>query len=217
MLLSKVFSETDKWVDVDIPFRMRMAAGYLPKRFLSPPVRDISAWEENAPQALLHTSEEGITIMRLSTKGRYAVTAMLDLALNSGKGPVTLADISVNQGISLSYLEQLFAALRGKKLVRGVRGPGGGYYLGKSSDEISIADIICAVDEWVEFTRCGGRENCRDGKRCLTHTLWDQLSDEIFSFLSDISLADLVRRGRSGESADVDTDGLTVSSKKRAA
>ena len=84
--------------------------------------------------------------------------------LNSGKGPVTLADISVNQGISLSYLEQLFAALRGKQLVRGVRGPGGGYYLGKASDEISIADIICAVDEWVEFTRCGGRENCRDGE-----------------------------------------------------
>ena len=155
--------------------------------------------------------------MRLSTKGRYAVTAMLDLALNSGKGPVTLADISVNQGISLSYLEQLFAALRGKKLVRGVRGPGGGYYLGKPSDEISIADIICAVDEWVEFTRCGGRENCRDGKRCLTHTLWDQLSDEIFSFLSDISLADLVRRGSTGESAEIDTDSLTAPAKRRAA
>lgn len=154
--------------------------------------------------------------MRLSTKGRYAVTAMLDLALSSGKGPVTLADISVNQGISLSYLEQLFAALRGKQLVRGVRGPGGGYYLGKPSDEISIADIICAVDEWVEFTRCGGRENCRDGQRCLTHTLWDQLSDEIFSFLSDISLADLVHRGR-GDGADVDTDGLSVATKRRAA
>ncbi|MBK1706902.1 Rrf2 family transcriptional regulator [Halochromatium glycolicum] len=134
--------------------------------------------------------------MRLSTKGRYAVTAMLDLALNSGNGPVTLADISVNQGISLSYLEQLFAALRAKQLVRGIRGPGGGYYLGKGSDQISIADIICAVDEWVEFTRCGGRENCRGGERCLTHTLWDQLSDEIFTFLSEISLADLVERGQ---------------------
>ena len=95
--------------------------------------------------------------MRLSTKGRYAVTAMMDIALHQRVGPVTLADISQCQGISLSYLEQLFAALRGKKLVRGVRGPGGGYYLGKPSDEISIADIICAVDEWVEFTRCGGR------------------------------------------------------------
>ena len=133
--------------------------------------------------------------MRLSTKGRYAVTAMLDLALHEGKGPVTLADISINQGISLSYLEQLFAALRGKQLVRGVRGPGGGYYLAKPSAEISIADIICAVDEWVEFTRCGGREDCRDGERCLTHTLWDHLSDEIYNFLNGISLSDLVARG----------------------
>ncbi|MCU7904286.1 MAG: Rrf2 family transcriptional regulator [Candidatus Thiodiazotropha sp. (ex Epidulcina cf. delphinae)] len=132
--------------------------------------------------------------MRLSTKGRYAVTAMLDLALNGNNGPVTLAEISENQGISLSYLEQLFAALRSKSLVRGVRGPGGGYYLGKSSDEISIANIICAVDEWVEFTRCSGRQNCSGGARCLTHTLWDDLSSEIFNFLAKISLGDLVRR-----------------------
>lgn len=134
--------------------------------------------------------------MRLSTKGRYAVTAMLDLALHSDQGPVTLADISVNQGISLSYLEQLFANLRGKQLVRGIRGPGGGYFLAKPSAEISIADIICAVDEWVEFTRCGGRENCHDGKRCLTHALWNELSDEIFTFLSNITLDELVQRGR---------------------
>lgn len=132
--------------------------------------------------------------MRLSTKGRYAVTAMLDLAINGKNGPVTLAEISENQGISLSYLEQLFAALRTKELVRGVRGPGGGYYLGKSADEISIANIICAVDEWVEFTRCGGRQNCSGGARCLTHTLWDDLSSEIFNFLANISLGDLVRR-----------------------
>jgi len=132
--------------------------------------------------------------MRLSTKGRYAVTAMLDLALNGKHGPVTLAEISENQGISLSYLEQLFAALRTKELVRGVRGPGGGYYLGKSADDISIANIICAVDEWVEFTRCGGRQNCSGGARCLTHTLWDDLSSEIFNFLANISLGDLVRR-----------------------
>ncbi len=132
--------------------------------------------------------------MRLSTKGRYAVTAMLDLAINGKNGPVTLAEISENQGISLSYLEQLFAALRSKELVRGVRGPGGGYYLGKSADDISIANIICAVDEWVEFTRCGGRQNCSGGARCLTHTLWDDLSSEIFNFLANISLGDLVRR-----------------------
>ncbi|EGV18296.1 Rrf2 family transcriptional regulator [Thiocapsa marina] len=156
--------------------------------------------------------------MRLSTKGRYAVTAMLDLALHSGSGPVTLADVSVNQGISLSYLEQLFAALRSKKLVRGVRGPGGGYYLGRSAEDISIADIICAVDEWVEFTRCGGRENCRDGQRCLTHHLWDQLSDEIFRFLKDISLQDLVDRGRGRSDAPkVGIETLEDDAKRRAA
>jgi len=154
--------------------------------------------------------------MRLSTKGRYAVTAMLDLALHSGKGPVTLADISVDQGISLSYLEQLFAALRGKQLVRGVRGPGGGYYLGRPSDEISIADIICAVDEWVEFTHYNGREDDRGGNRYLTHTLWDQLSDEVFSFLDAISLADLIQRGLS-DGAAVDRAGQSISEKKRAA
>ena len=137
--------------------------------------------------------------MRLSTKGRYAVTAMLDLAIHSGDGPVTLADISVNQGISLSYLEQLFASLRGKKLVRGVRGPGGGYYLGRPADEVSIADIICAVDEWVEFTRCKGREDCHGGQRCLTHSLWNDLSEQIFQFLSGITLADLVERGMERE------------------
>jgi len=121
---------------------------------------------------------------------------MLDLALNGSKGPVTLAEISENQGISLSYLEQLFAALRSKELVRGVRGPGGGYYLSKETKDISVADIICAVDEWVEFTRCGGRQNCSSGgTRCLTHTLWDDLSSEIFDFLANISLADMVERG----------------------
>ncbi len=139
--------------------------------------------------------------MRLSTKGRYAVTAMLDLAINGTEGPVTLADISENQGISLSYLEQLFAALRGKGLVRGVRGPGGGYYLGREADEISIADIICAVDEWVEFTRCKGRQNCHEGQRCLTHNLWDDLSQQIFVFLTDITLRDLVQRGEEREAA----------------
>ena len=139
--------------------------------------------------------------MRLSTKGRYAVTAMLDLALNGTQGPVTLADISENQSISLSYLEQLFSALRAKGLVRGIRGPGGGYYLGREADEISIADIICAVDEWVEFTRCKGRQNCHEGQRCLTHNLWDDLSQQIFIFLTDITLRDLVQRGEAREAA----------------
>lgn len=139
--------------------------------------------------------------MRLSTKGRYAVTAMLDLAINGQEGPVTLAEISENQGISLSYLEQLFAALRGKKLVRGVRGPGGGYYLGRAADEISIANIICAVDEWVEFTRCRGKENCHGGQRCLTHSLWNDLSERIYNFLEEITLADLIENGEMKEAA----------------
>jgi Rrf2 family iron-sulfur cluster assembly transcriptional regulator len=140
--------------------------------------------------------------MRLSTKGRYAVTAMLDLAINGQEGPVTLAEISENQGISLSYLEQLFAALRSKQLVRGVRGPGGGYYLGRESDEISIANIICAVDEWVEFTRCRGKENCHGGQRCLTHSLWNDLSERIYLFLEDITLADLIEKSRMDEVAN---------------
>ena len=146
--------------------------------------------------------------MRLSTKGRYAVTAMLDLALNGNDGPVTLADISENQGISLSYLEQLFASLRAKGLVRGVRGPGGGYYLGRAADEISVADVICAVDEWVELTRCNPRPSSADIHRAKTHSLWDDLSQQIYIFLTDISLDDLVRRGleregRSGKGANV--------------
>ena len=132
--------------------------------------------------------------MRLSTKGRYAVTAMLELALHSERGPITLADISVDQGISLSYLEQLFACLRRKHLVKGVRGPGGGYYLGRPADEISIADIICAVDEWVEFRRCKSEEDCNDSQLCTTHGLWNELSNKIFDFLNNISLAELVDR-----------------------
>lgn len=139
--------------------------------------------------------------MRLSTKGRYAVTAMLDLALHGNRGPVTLADISVDQGISLSYLEQLFACLRRKELVKGVRGPGGGYYLGRSASEITIADIICAVDEWVEFRRCRGNADCQDGHTCLTHSLWNDLSNQIFDFLNEITLAQLVERGEVKERA----------------
>ncbi len=140
--------------------------------------------------------------MRLSTKGRYAVTAMLDLSLHNADNPVTLADISENQGISLSYLEQLFACLRSKGLVKGVRGPGGGYFLGKPAADISIANIICAVDEWVEFTRCRGEQNCHAGQRCLTHSLWDDLSKQIFDFLGDITLQELVDKGEAKNCAD---------------
>jgi len=135
--------------------------------------------------------------MRLSTKGRYAVTALLELALNEHQDPMPLADISENQNISLSYLEQLFAGMRAKGLVRGVRGPGGGYFLNKPADDISVADVICAVDEWVEMTRCAGHQNCHGGQRCLTHDLWNELSHEIIDFLGNISLGELVRKGQS--------------------
>lgn len=132
--------------------------------------------------------------MRLSTKGRYSVTAMLDLAIHDKAGPVTLADISQCQGISLSYLEQLFARLRKSGLVKGVRGPGGGYRLSRPASEISIAEIICSVDENVDVTRCKGEGNCQDGAQCLTHELWSNLSDRLHEFLSGITLAQFVER-----------------------
>lgn len=133
--------------------------------------------------------------MRLATKGRYAIIAMLDLTIHEGEGPITLAEISCNQGISLSYLEQLFASLRARQLVRGVRGPGGGYYLGRAAEDISIADILCAVDEWVEFTHRSNRDNCLEANRSFSRNLWDELSNEIFEFLSGITLSGLVARG----------------------
>lgn len=132
--------------------------------------------------------------MRLTTKGRYAVTAILDLALHCGQGPVSLADISSRQGISLSYLEQLFAKLRRVNLVRSVRGPGGGYYLGATLEDISVAQVVDAVSESLDATRCEGKGNCQDGQVCLTHHLWQDLSEQIHQFLSDITLADLVER-----------------------
>lgn len=133
--------------------------------------------------------------MKLSTKGRYAVTAMLELAINaSEKHRVTLADISEMQGISLSYLEQLFARLRHAGLVKGMRGPGGGYRLGRASHDITIAQIIQAVDEKLDMTNCEGQENCNGGDRCLTHELWNALSQDIFHFLDNISLGNLVDR-----------------------
>lgn len=132
--------------------------------------------------------------MRLTTKGRYAVTAMLDLAVHHSDGPVALADISERQGISLSYLEQLFAKLRKTGLVASTRGPGGGYNLNKDAAEIAVADVIAAVDEAVDATRCGGSKNCQGEVRCLTHDLWEDLSEQIRNFLSGVSLADLVNR-----------------------
>ncbi len=132
--------------------------------------------------------------MRLTTKGRYAVTAMLDLALHAQQGPVSLADISERQGISLSYLEQLFAKLRRSELVTSVRGPGGGYHLAREMRAIQVAQVIDAVNESVDATRCQGVGDCHDGGTCLTHHLWCDLSEQIHTFLSGISLADLVSR-----------------------
>ncbi|MEN8166090.1 MAG: Fe-S cluster assembly transcriptional regulator IscR [Pseudomonadota bacterium] len=132
--------------------------------------------------------------MKLTTKGRYAVTAMLDLALHFGEGPITLSDIAQRQGISLSYLEQLFARLRRKSLVTSVRGPGGGYSLGREAAEIFVGEVITAVDENVDTTRCHGAHNCQNNGRCLTHELWTDLSNQIYDYLNQISLQDLMDR-----------------------
>ncbi|QUJ68124.1 Fe-S cluster assembly transcriptional regulator IscR [Photobacterium sp. GJ3] len=131
--------------------------------------------------------------MRLTSKGRYAVTAMLDVALHSQEGPVPLADISERQGISLSYLEQLFARLRKAGLVASVRGPGGGYRLGEEADQIAVGTVIAAVDESVDATKCHGKGDCQGGVRCLTHTLWHDLSTRISDFLNNITLGELMQ------------------------
>lgn len=135
--------------------------------------------------------------MRLTTKGRFAVTAMLDLAMHESKDsasikPVTLAGISERQGISLSYLEQLFSRLRRQGLVTSVRGPGGGYMLAKTHADISVAEIINAVDERIDATQCGGSENCHDEGRCLTHDLWSNLNNKILDYLAGVSIADML-------------------------
>ena len=137
--------------------------------------------------------------MRLTTKGRFAVTAMIDVALHGSDGPVTLAAVSARQHISLSYLEQLFGKLRRSGLVESVRGPGGGYNLAKPQDQLSVADIILAVDEPIDATQCGGKENCHDDRRCMTHDLWAALNDHIFSFLSGVTLAQLVKQQKPNE------------------
>ncbi len=130
--------------------------------------------------------------MRLTTKGRFAVTAVLDLATNQGDGPVSLGEISARQKISLSYLEQLFGKLRRSGLVKSTRGPGGGYMLARPPLAISVADIIVAVDEPIDATSCGGQENCVEDQKCITHDLWQGLNEHIFGFLRGVSLAKLI-------------------------
>jgi Rrf2 family transcriptional regulator, iron-sulfur cluster assembly transcription factor len=132
--------------------------------------------------------------MRLTTKGRFAVTAMIDLALREHNGPVTLAGISQRQKISLSYLEQLFGKLRRHELVESTRGPGGGYTLGRVAKDVTVADIIFAVDEPLDATQCGGKENCQDDQRCMTHDLWANLNAKMVEYLDSVSLADLVEQ-----------------------
>jgi len=132
--------------------------------------------------------------MKLTTRGRYAVTAMLDLALHEGSGPVALGDISARQDISLSYLEQLFSKLRRCGLVVSTRGPGGGYRLSQPSHEIAVSHVIDAVDENVEYTRCGGQRNCQNQERCLTHELWESLGSHVRSFLDEVTLGSLAER-----------------------
>lgn len=155
--------------------------------------------------------------MKLTSKGRYAVTAMLDLAFHSESGPVTLAHISRRQDISLSYLEQLFTRLRKHKLVSSTRGPGGGYSLARPARGIAVSEVVAAVDEAVDTTRCSGAINCHDGQQCLTHELWDELSHQIFEFLNDISLQDLmdersIQRVAARQDSNVrDTNALEVS------
>ena len=130
--------------------------------------------------------------MRLTTKGRFAVTAMLDLALRQQHGPVSLAGIGTRESISLSYLEQLFGNLRRHALVESVRGPGGGYRLARRGDKISVADIILAVDEPLDATQCGGMENCRGDRPCMTHNLWATLNEKLYEYLNSVTLQDLV-------------------------
>jgi Rrf2 family transcriptional regulator, iron-sulfur cluster assembly transcription factor len=144
--------------------------------------------------------------MRLTTKGRFAVTAMIDLALHQDKGPVTLSAISQRQEISLSYLEQLFGKLRRHDIVESVRGPGGGYNLARPAEELTVTDIIIAVDEPLDSTQCGGKENCHNtghqgGSRCMTHDLWSTLNAKMVEYLDSVSLKDLVEQQKNKNSA----------------
>lgn len=148
--------------------------------------------------------------MKLTTKGRYAVTAMLDLAIHGAEGPVCLSDIAARQDISLAYLEQLFTRLRREGLVDSTRGPGGGYRLGREAEAISIAEVIRAVDETLDTTRCAGDRNCQRGERCLTHQLWEDLGEHIQGYLAGISLAGLAARADVRDVARRQVSGATV-------
>ena len=153
--------------------------------------------------------------MRLTTKGRFAVTAMIDVAMHGTKKPVTLAGVSERQKISLSYLEQLFGKLRRHGLVASVRGPGGGYRLARGPEMVSVADIIVAVDEPIDATMCGGRENCQDdGKRCMTHELWANLNTHIFAYLRSVTLANLVAQQQKPEATVLQDHRLQAASSR---
>ena len=141
--------------------------------------------------------------MKLSTKGRYAVMALADLACQSKGQPVALADIAARQEISLSYLEQLFGKLRKGAQVKSVRGPGGGYNLAKSYADISVSEIISAVDEQIDATQCGGNENCKDEGRCMTHDLWTALNTKILEYLDGVTLADMVASQKNGHKINI--------------
>ena len=155
--------------------------------------------------------------MRLTTKGRFAVTAMVDLAMRHGSGPVTLAEISSRQKISLSYLEQLFGKLRRRQIVDSVRGPGGGYLLGKEMRDLSVAEIILAVDEPIDATQCGGKENCHDDNKCITHDLWASLNQRIFDYLGSVNLQQLVDDQRAKEAGITPMQDMRPSVNKRTA
>ncbi len=153
--------------------------------------------------------------MRLTTKGRFAVTAMVDLGMRHGSGPVTLAEISGRQKISLSYLEQLFGKLRRRGIVDSVRGPGGGYCLAREMAALTVADIILAVDEPIDATQCAGKENCKDEEKCLTHDLWATLNERIFDYLGSVSLHQLVENQRAKDAGIAPVHDMRTVTRKR--
>jgi Rrf2 family iron-sulfur cluster assembly transcriptional regulator len=153
--------------------------------------------------------------MRLTTKGRFAVTVMIDLAMQRGSGPVTLAEISQRQKISLSYLEQLFGKLRRRALVDSVRGPGGGYCFAKDMGQVSVADIILAVDEPIDSTQCGGKQNCHDDQKCITHDLWTNLGQHIVDYLGAVTLKQLVDEQKAKQSGVVQVQDMRGTLAKR--